>query len=86
MISSVFSKRDQFCSFWDQFFHFAHLIRLGDYLCAGITFAAVQGLMRVYTYDLQIVKINKDLRERENKKNSGQEILASSGPDCFLSP
>ena len=39
----MFSKRDQFCSFWDQFCRFAYLIRLGDHFCAGITFAAVQG-------------------------------------------
>ena len=38
----MFSKRDQFCSFWDQFCRFAYLIRLGDHFCAGITFAAVQ--------------------------------------------
>ena len=26
------------------------------------------------------------MRERENKKNSGQEICALSAPGCFLSP
>ena len=31
MISSVFSKRDQFCSFWDQFCRFAYLIGLRDH-------------------------------------------------------
>ena len=29
----MFSKRDQFCSFWDQFCRFAYLIRLGDHFC-----------------------------------------------------
>ena len=33
-----------------------------------------------------ILEINKDMREREDKENSGQEIRASSGPGCFLSP
>ena len=38
----MFSDRDQFCSFWDQFSSFAYLIRLEDHFCAGITFAAIQ--------------------------------------------
>ena len=38
----MFSKRDQFCSFWDQFCRFVYFVRLGDHFCAGITFAAVQ--------------------------------------------
>ena len=41
--------------------------------------------MREYIQDLQIVEITKDLRERENKENSGQEIRASTVPGCFLS-
>ena len=41
-MSSVFSSQDQFCPFWDQFFGFACIIRLGDHFCLGITFAAVQ--------------------------------------------
>ena len=49
-MSSVFSKRDQFCSFWDKFCRFAYLIRLGDHFFAGITFAAVQALP---SYNLQ---------------------------------
>ena len=32
------------------------------------------------------LEINKDLRERENKENSRQEIRVSSGSGCFLSP
>ena len=29
----MFSKGDQFCSFWNQFCRFAYLIRLGDHFC-----------------------------------------------------
>ena len=56
---------------------------LGERLSDTINY---QDLMRVNTQDLQIVEINKDLIERENKENSRQEIRGSSGPGCFLSP
>ena len=38
----------------------------GERLSSAINY---QDMMRVYTYDLQIVEINKDLIERENNEN-----------------
>ena len=41
-MSSVFSRQDQFCPFWDQFYGFAYINRLANHYCLGITFAVVK--------------------------------------------
>ena len=66
LISSVFSKWDQFCLFWDQFCRFAYLIRLGDHFC-GRT-----GLL------LEILSKNTEIMtKRKNYNNFKDSIFPS---------
>ena len=42
----VLKTEYQISSFWERFCRFAHIIRLGNHFCLGITFTAVQAHLK----------------------------------------